>query len=891
MAKTYEQLKAQGYTDFKIKSMGVQVPTGTAPTTAPKVTTTTTAPKVTSGGSNPLYAKQSVTGGVTTAPKTSPEATAAIQKVTSAVKAPGTTPATKSYEQLKAQGYSDFKIQAMGVQMPTATPGTSNKDQWWGTPNKTTAPANNQSAPATKLTAEQLVQKALAENSTSNLSGYSWWSSQDEATRKEAYAQLQGVTGSAQALADYVQKNGLTNLQNYSWWAQSPHKAEAWKIIQGGQKATDWKTAESLDDLDQYLNTKQEDLMKGDDVPVRDNTDLLNPENLEENIDYFSEALKPDMEAPKAAFEEKQEALFKEHGVETLEEDVNYWKAQEEEIAAQMRQRTKNEEGKTVPMGVIAGRVSEVERQEMERMDYVRRQLQTATDQLNSKYRIVESTMQAYGNDYKAATAEYERSYNENLQAINLMKGIQAEAKAEEEAAKDSARANLQVLYNNVVNGTLDAESMGADQKQMITKMEMQAGLPTGTFEALRSKDPEYSIKFTKDGTDQYGNQGVYLFKENARTGEIKTDFVVTGGKESSLFGGSSSGTSSGAYVPNKSLEGVKLSYEDGELKVSAPAKFWQCGEFVNRGWGIAAGSAGGFGDTYASKQAVVDKTGVKSGEIKDYTAIAPGMAFVKPINSGAYAINGHVGYVRTSPDEQGNFTTWEANAKGDGKISSRTLNVKDVYGFAPPPQGNANYQENTTVVKGYDDQKIELATRIQANPSVILDMEASDITRIKEFLGGASNYQRILNGEDPATVINGLENQQQYPDWLTGVQSEAGKSNIPFWGGVSDFLNGTSRSRTIADRYYQATGDVLREGTEAYKDIQSFNGDWDKINKYLGGLTKEEATPTISGELKKAVDLVKNAIAVTNADAVKQKLIEKYGEAQANKLMQLAGY
>ena len=80
--------------------------------------------------------------------------------------------------------------------------------------------------------ARKLVDLALQTDNTTNLSSKSFWNTAPDADRKAAWAALQKITGSAKEMADYVKGTGLQNLQSLSWWSNSPHKQQAWDLVQ-----------------------------------------------------------------------------------------------------------------------------------------------------------------------------------------------------------------------------------------------------------------------------------------------------------------------------------------------------------------------------------------------------------------------------------------------------------------------------------------------------------------------------------------------------------------------------------------------------------------------------------------------------------------------------------
>lgn len=108
-------------------------------------------------------------------------------------------------------------------------------------PNTTNYAAQNQFSGAANLAGSTgsiaLVKQALESGDLNNLQYQSWWNSQPEAVRKEAYNMLTSAFQSPEGLASLVQQTGVTDLQSKSWWANSPLKQAAWSIIQSGQQS------------------------------------------------------------------------------------------------------------------------------------------------------------------------------------------------------------------------------------------------------------------------------------------------------------------------------------------------------------------------------------------------------------------------------------------------------------------------------------------------------------------------------------------------------------------------------------------------------------------------------------------------------------------------------
>lgn len=406
--------------------------------------------------------------------------------------------------------------------------------------------------------AMSLVDKVFLERKdVNNYNNESWWQGQDLATRQEAYNLIKKISSSPQELAKYVLSKGITNLQNYSWWTNNPYKQAAWNIIQQQQKTASGTSAgggntdtgentqtksyrdlQNADEVSQWLNDLQnEDFANeqaADVPPVRGEpspssaTDLTSPENIKKNTEYFNDLLGGGEEAPAFNAESKLASLRTQYGIDDLETQMADFDKQVKDLEAAVRIQTIDEQGKPVAMGVIGGRINEVQRQAMEKMDFLNRQKSYVADQLKTKYGVVDQIMKAAQLDYTNATDKYNTEYAQNLQAINLMRGIEEAAKTDQEKEIDNARANLQVIYNNIANGAMDVTTLNDQQKILINKLESQSGLPPGTMSSMMKKGAGFEIKATKDGMDADGNTGIYIIKENKATGQVQAEFIQT---------------------------------------------------------------------------------------------------------------------------------------------------------------------------------------------------------------------------------------------------------------------------------------------------------------------------------------------------------------------------
>lgn len=238
------------------------------------------------------------------------------------------------------------------------------------------------------------------------------------------------------------------------------------------------------------------------------------------------------------SFEQDYTAQLEKAGVSDLEKSLADLTASEQEIRAQFRVNKAGEKGKPVAMNVIEGRVSEQERNANEQLDTVLRQKDYITNQLKTKYDVVNNMMNLKKMDYETATDAYNTAFTQNLNMFNTVKGIMDDEKSDLERKEDNARANAQIIYNNITSGGLTLDSIPADQKLQISKLEMQAGLPSGFFQSLQSKNPKADIVTSTTRTSG-GKKYADVIMRDAATGALVTKSILLGSTNEGSGGGS----------------------------------------------------------------------------------------------------------------------------------------------------------------------------------------------------------------------------------------------------------------------------------------------------------------------------------------------------------------
>lgn len=277
-----------------------------------------------------------------------------------------------------------------------------------------------------------------------------------------------------------------------------------------------------------YINSGQQadqaSAAKASDVPVRTSTqsytDIFN--NLKTTL---TQGLGDKPAAPN--FETTYNTALEQSGIGDLETQLNDLTNQENEIRATFRVQKTSEKGKPVAMNVIEGRVSEEEAAANERLDVVSRQKDYVTNQLKTKYDVVNNLIKLKGMDYDAATKSYDTQFSQNLSLFNTVKGIADTEKTSAERDQDNARANAQIIYNSITSGGLDLSTIGDDQKLSITKLESQAGLPIGFYQTLQNKNPKADI-VTSTSRENNGAKYVDVIMRNP-DGSLSTKSMYVG--------------------------------------------------------------------------------------------------------------------------------------------------------------------------------------------------------------------------------------------------------------------------------------------------------------------------------------------------------------------------
>ncbi len=296
---------------------------------------------------------------------------------------------------------------------------------------------------------------------------------------------------------------------------------EAYSKLSRGVTTTGGWTEQNLDLIERYTGTRPQ-LQSPEQNLTGYLSDYQNSvygaASSVELRESISAQLEPDMARPEPFSRVEQlETMREEYGLADLEQQLNDLKAAVRDEYAIQRQRTQAAEGQPVALGVIAGRVTEIERQQAERIDAYNREIAYITDQVNSAYNVIETYINYMGLDYQDAVNAYNDAFDRNLKIYQL-------TTEELDRQQTAARANLQLYVNAITSGNLDWGSLSSDQRFQINRMELTSGLPMGFISSLRMNAKDQLLM-----TNGETGQAVFMdARGNLRT--VNTG-IGTGGK------------------------------------------------------------------------------------------------------------------------------------------------------------------------------------------------------------------------------------------------------------------------------------------------------------------------------------------------------------------------
>lgn len=271
--------------------------------------------------------------------------------------------------------------------------------------------------------------------------------------------------------------------------------------------------------------------------------------------------------------------MREDYGVMSLEKQVNDLKAMEDEAYARLRERKMYEESQPARLGVIAGRQTEIQRQEQENIDFISRQIQRNVDQLNTAYGVIDTMMNLTQMDYDNAVRRYETEFNQKMQIYDMFRQEKADIRQTKmdrlslemqnvQKKEEQARANLEIYTNLMMEGNLDYKSASPQMKLKLDQLAIKSGLGKSFFKNIKFQD---KILMTNTRTGPDGMVYADVIRQDSN-GRLYTESVSTGRQymASRSSGGSGGRSSSSSFKITTSMINDAVSFlQDQDLRVA----------------------------------------------------------------------------------------------------------------------------------------------------------------------------------------------------------------------------------------------------------------------------------------------------------------------------------
>jgi hypothetical protein len=253
-------------------------------------------------------------------------------------------------------------------------------------------------------------------------------------------------------------------------------------------------------------------------------------------------------------FEKKRD----EYNLDELEASLNDIKRQEREQQAIRRERIGNTYEQRSRLSAIQGQVSEIERQEMERIDFLQREGQYYTDVINSAYNVINLYTNLLNTDWQNAKEWWSTKFNANMKMYQQLRTEFVEDRSYEqqrlEYEQTVAKSNLQIYVDLITNGELFLDNIDSATETEIKKLEIQSGLGVGFLSKI-AMSPDKQVKSITTrvaGTTKYAD----IVRIDPRTGKVSVESVKLG--KSYTYSGGGGGSSSSTSEADKELQSAR---------------------------------------------------------------------------------------------------------------------------------------------------------------------------------------------------------------------------------------------------------------------------------------------------------------------------------------------
>lgn len=288
-------------------------------------------------------------------------------------------------------------------------------------------------------------------------------------------------------------------------------------------------SASSGSDVNSMINKNQENdftLKTQEDEPnIRSSSKAT--QDIFENINNI---LTDGLEQPDLpSFADRYQELRTEGGLADLEAQLNTLDKEEADIQARLRVRTNAEEGKPVALNVIEGRVTEATRQERENLEFIQRQKNYVSNQIQSKTAVIETIMNLEKMDFEFAESRYQNQFEQRKSTISLGLQVQEYQDDLEKDKIENARANGEIFVDTLVKSGKTSTDITASQDAQLRRWGLETGLGSDFFfNMIDAVQAESDSEILTHVISEDKSTATILFK-NGKTQTISTGIKDTG--------------------------------------------------------------------------------------------------------------------------------------------------------------------------------------------------------------------------------------------------------------------------------------------------------------------------------------------------------------------------
>jgi hypothetical protein len=250
--------------------------------------------------------------------------------------------------------------------------------------------------------------------------------------------------------------------------------------------------------------------------------------SFQDYLKQLQEAL-PAKPATSPSLVDEYKRLREEAGIENLEAELEEVNKQIKELNNRYLAAKQEIESSPISKFSASAKLSKLQRDLAAEYAPLQERQTYLADQLKTKNATIETLMNLTNKDYERAKEDYENEYNRVLKLYDIFRGEEERAATLEEKAQDNARANLQIIANQMISGNISWDQLDDIQKAKIQQIELRAGFPIGYLSTItKTLKPKEDIVATSTFTDQSGNKIVSVITRMP-TGGFETKNIILG--------------------------------------------------------------------------------------------------------------------------------------------------------------------------------------------------------------------------------------------------------------------------------------------------------------------------------------------------------------------------